>query len=57
MNTGRGNVDVIASCDQDGRVSGKSCEALTDRKIRLHADHFLVEGAFNVRPLPPATPG
>jgi GH25 family lysozyme M1 (1,4-beta-N-acetylmuramidase) len=52
QNTGRGNIDVIASSDNDGRVSAKSCEALGDREIKLHADHFLVEGAFHIRRLP-----
>ena len=52
--TGHGTIDVIASCDRDCRVSGKSCDVLDDREISLHTDHFLVEGAFHVKPLPTA---
>ena len=53
-NTGHGNIDVIASCDHDGRVVGKSCHALDDKEIQLDGDHFLVDGAFYVRPIAPA---
>jgi GH25 family lysozyme M1 (1,4-beta-N-acetylmuramidase) len=49
--TGHGTIDVIASCDNDRRVIGKSCRALDDEELALHMDHFLVDGEFLVRPL------
>jgi hypothetical protein len=47
--TGHGQIDVIASYDADGRVKGKSINALTDKEFPLYTDHYLVEGAFTVR--------
>ena len=52
QNTGHGNIDVIASYDRDGRVKGAYIRALDDSKFFLHTDHYLVEGGFDVRPLP-----
>lgn len=49
--TGHGNIDVIASYDGDGRTRGASVNALTDAEFHLHSDHFLVEGAFKIKPL------
>jgi hypothetical protein len=50
-NTGHGNIDVLASWDHDGRVSAANVRALDDREFHLHTDHYLVEGAFDVRAL------
>lgn len=48
-NTGHGVIDVIASYDHDGRVSGKYIRALDDREFPMHSDHHLVEGGYEVR--------
>lgn len=48
--TGHGNIDVISSFDADGRVSARSVRALDDTEFPLHTDHYLVEGAFDVKP-------
>lgn len=50
-NTGHGNIDVIASFDKDGRVTGLRVNALNDREFHLNTDHFYVEGVFDVEPL------
>lgn len=52
QNTGRGNIDVIASYDRDGRVEAAYARALGDKKFFLHSDHFLVEAGFRVKELP-----
>lgn len=46
--TGLGNIDLIASYDKDGRVTGKYCRALSGKRFFLNTDHFLVEGGFDV---------
>ena len=50
-NTGHGNIDVIASYNRDGRVTGAYCRALNDTRFHLHTDHFLVEGGFEIKEL------
>lgn len=52
QNTGRGNIDVIASYDRDKRVKAKWINAKNDRKFHLHTDHFLVEAVYVVEHLP-----
>jgi hypothetical protein len=47
----RRTIDVIASYNNDGRVSAVYCRALDDSELRLHTDHFLVEAGFEVAPL------
>lgn len=51
QNTGHGPIDVIASYNRDGRVSGLKFEVLDDREFFLNTDHFYLEGVFNVEPL------
>lgn len=48
-NTGHGNIDVIASYDKDGRVSWKSVDALPDKELFLHTDHYAVKSTAVVR--------
>ena len=48
-NTGHGNIDVIASYDEDGGVVAEYFRALTDKEFHLHTDHFLTEAGFWVR--------
>lgn len=48
-NTGPGNIDVVASFDEDARVKAKSITALDDDAIPLHADHSLVDAVYSVR--------
>lgn len=47
--TGHGPIDVIASYDGDGRVTGAYWRALSDSKFPLNTDHFACEGGFTVR--------
>lgn len=51
-NTGHGAIDVLASFDRDRRVSAVETYVLDDREFFLNTDHFLVEAAFDVKPLP-----
>lgn len=48
-NTGHGNIDVVASYDEDNRVTAKSITALDDTEFPLHADHFLVDAVYTVK--------
>jgi exonuclease III len=48
-NTGHGNIDLVASFDEDRRVKAKSITALDDDAIPLHTDHFLVDAVYSVR--------
>lgn len=50
--TGHGNIDVIASYDEDVRVEAAYCRALDDAEFKLNADHYPVEAGFHVRQLP-----
>lgn len=47
--TGHGPIDVIASYDNDGRVTGRYWRALSDKKFPLNTDHFACEGGFTVK--------
>ena len=49
--TGHGPIDVIASYDGDGRVEAKSINALNDRELFLHTDHFMVEAVYRIKKL------
>lgn len=48
-NTGHGNIDVIASYDNDGRVVCKGANALDDKEFPLNTDHFGVVARYSVR--------
>lgn len=48
-NTGHGPIDVTASHDADSRVSAAYTRVLTDAKLPLNTDHYLVEAGFTVR--------
>lgn len=50
-NTGHGNIDVLASYNKDRRVRWQSINALNDREVFLHTDHYLVEARVEIRPL------
>lgn len=50
-NTGHGNIDVIASYDDDGRVAATWIDAFPDDEVPLATDHFLVEAQFRVEQL------
>lgn len=50
-NTGHGNIDVLATYDNDGRVVALDTHAVDDSEFHLFTDHFLVEGALGIRPL------
>lgn len=47
--TGHGNIDIIASYDEDKRVSCKAARSLTDSDLRLYSDHFTIEATYEVR--------
>lgn len=47
-NTGHGTIDVIATYDNDSRVSCVHAAALNDQQFRLHQDHYLVEAVYEV---------
>lgn len=49
--TGHGNIDVLASYNKDSRVRWQSVNALNDREVFLHTDHYLVEARVEIRPL------
>lgn len=49
--TGHGNIDVIASYDNDGRVTAAYINALDDTEFNLNTDHFAVEAGFDIKPL------
>lgn len=51
QNTGHGPIDVIASYNRDGRVTGQRFRVLDDREFPLATDHFFLEGVFSVEPL------
>jgi hypothetical protein len=42
---------VIASYNNDGRVSAVSFKAFNDKQFFLYADHFLTEAVFEIEPL------
>lgn len=46
--TGHGNIDVIASWDRSRGIEWVHINAIRDRRLRLHTDHFLVEAVANV---------
>jgi hypothetical protein len=46
--TGHGSIDVMASYNQDKRVTGKSWMVFDDEEFALHTDHWLCEGSWNV---------
>ena len=50
-NTGRGNIDVIATYDADKRVKAINTVSLEDKQFFLHTDHFYVEAEIRVAPL------
>lgn len=50
-NTGPGPVDIIASYNKDGRVTGQDFVVLDDKDFFLNTDHFLLEGTYLVEPL------
>lgn len=52
-NTGAGNIDVIASYNNDTRVRARYIRALDDSEFFLHTDHFWVEAGFSVERLRP----
>jgi hypothetical protein len=47
-NTGHGNIDVVATVNSDGRVKCKSAEALDDKDLFMHTDHFVVVTKYRV---------
>lgn len=47
--TGHGPIDVIATYDNDGRVTAAYLRVATDEVFPLHTDHWLVEGGTDVR--------
>lgn len=49
--TGHGNIDVVASYDEDVRVEAAYIRALDDSEFKLFADHYPVEAGFHVREL------
>lgn len=42
-------IDVIGSYDRDRRVRCVDARSLTDRQVRLHTDHYLIEATYEVR--------
>lgn len=48
-NTGHGNIDIVASFDEDRRVKAVSITARDDEEFPLHTDHFLVDAVYKVR--------
>lgn len=51
QSTGHGPIDVIASYNNDGRVTGHDFVVLDDSEFRLNVDHFYLEGTFTVEPI------
>lgn len=51
QNSGHGPIDVIASYNRDGRVTGANFRVFDDSEFKLETDHFLLEGVFEVAPL------
>lgn len=49
--TGHGPIDAIAREKASKRVKGVSVEALDDKALSLHTDHFLLEVVYEVTPL------
>lgn len=49
--TGHGNIDVIAHYTKDTRVTGAYIRALDDTEFSQFADHFVVEGGYDIEPL------
>ena len=47
-----GPIDVIASYDGDGRVTGVRWKVYRDKQLFLNTDHFLCEATYDVRELP-----
>lgn len=51
QNTGHGPIDWMGSYDRDGRVTGHRFEVLDDSELRLHTDHFFLEGVYTIEPI------
>lgn len=47
-NTGRGNIDVIASFNNDARTKVLKARRYTDKQLFLHTDHFLIEATYRI---------
>lgn len=48
QNTGHGDIDWILSHNRDKRVTGANFRVLDDSEFKLNADHFFLEGTFDV---------